>query len=555
MRKKNKSLSFICMLGVFLLVLSACGTYSQSGSASSNKNNKTLRLIETDDITSMDSKLATDGISFTAQNQVFEGLYSRNKKGVIVPAVAASQPTTNKAKTIYTFKLRKNAKWSDGSNVTANDFVYAWRAIVDPKTGSQYSYLFDGLIKNADAISKKQKTPDQLGIKALDKYTLQVTLERATPYFESLLVFPVFFPQKEAYVKKQGKQYAQSSSHMIYNGAYVLKNWDTDSDSWAFEKNKYYWDKKIVKTNKIKVEAVKNPGTAANLFTTGKTDRAPLTGEYAKQYRNNKSFISNKQSFVYYIKISEKSKDGKKSELANANFRKALALSVEKTQITKNILADGSIPINGLVPAGLVKDPKTGEDFRKKSGEYLTYDVKKAQSYWTKAQKELGVKSVALTLLNDDQGADKQTAEYLQNQWEKHLPGIKISLRTVPYKNRLSLDQNGDFQLELTRWGPDYADPSTYTDLFKKDNKSYNTEGYANSKYDQLVNDAETKLATAPEERLNNFIKAEKVLLQDDAAIVPLYQNAAAVLQKSYVKDYIVYPNDLTYYKFAYIQK
>lgn len=522
------------ILIISMIGLSACGSKSSSSSGTESKS-KTVNLMENAEIPTMDSKKGTDGVSFTAQNEVFEGLYYLDSKDQPQPGVAASAPQISKDKKTYTIKLRDNAKWSDGSAVTADDFVYAWQKVADPKTGAEYAALFDGILLNATDIINGKKKPEELGVKAINKKTLKITLEKPTPYFYSLLTFPTFYPQKEEYVEKQGEKYATSSKRMLYNGPFVMKGWTNTSKSWSYEKNPNYWGKKNIKVNKINLQVVKEPGAAVNLYNTGKLDRANLTGDYAKQKHNDKDYKTASEAYVYYLKFNQKL-NGKDTFFKNKNLRKALALAIDKKEIVSTVLGNGSTPINGFVPAKFTFNPKTKEDFRKESGDHLVYNKKEAQKYYEKAKKELGKSTFQIELLGDDQEFSKKMTEYLQDQLETTLKGIKIKIKIVPYKSRLKLDEDQKYQLQLTRWGPDYQDPMTFL-ANQITGNNYNRADYSNKEYDKLLKEASTTLSTKPEERWKAMIKAEKILL-DDAGVAPIYQSGTAALQKSNLKGY-----------------
>lgn len=234
--KLKKSWVLALVLSIMAAVLVACGGNDATKDDANKSTKKTVSLMESAEIPSMDSKKGTDGVSFTAQNTVFEGLYYLDKDDQVQPGVAKEDPQINDDQTVYTIKLRDDAKWSNGTPVTANDFVYSWRKIVDPKTAAEYAVIFSGVVKNAAKITAGEMKPEELGVKAIDDTTLEVTLEQPVPYFHSLLTFPTFYPQNEEYVEKQGKDYAKDSDHMIYNGAFTMKDWNNTSKSWSYEK-------------------------------------------------------------------------------------------------------------------------------------------------------------------------------------------------------------------------------------------------------------------------------------------------------------------------------
>ncbi|MBC2287737.1 peptide ABC transporter substrate-binding protein [Listeria farberi] len=528
MLKKNFIMAFfILTLG---LVLAACSSSDSSKDkvTTSTGDKKVVNLMESAEIPSMDSVTGTDGVSFTAQNQVFEGLYYLDKDDQTQPGVAASAPEISKDQKVYTIKLRDDAKWSNGTKVTAHDFVYAWQKIANPATAAEYAVLFDGLIANATDIINGKKKPEELGVKALDDTTLEITLENPTPYFHSLLTFPTFYPQNEKYVESQGENYAKDSDHMIYNGPFVMKDWTNTSKEWKYEKNKNYWDKDTVKVDTINMQVVKEPGAAVNLYSTGKLDRATLTGDYAKQKQNDDDYTTEKEAFIYYLKFNQK-QAGKSTLFANENARKAFALSVDKESLVKTVMGNGSTAINGFVPAEFTFNPETKEDFRKENGDLLTTDKAAAKEYWNKAKKELGIDTLTVELLGDDQDFNKKSSEFLQSALESNLDGLTIKIKTVPYKARLKLDETEDYTLQLTRWGPDYQDPITFLSTTMTGN-NYNRSNYSNKEYDKLLTDASTTYATQPEKRWQAMLDAEKILM-DDVGIAPLYQAGTAVLQ------------------------
>lgn len=232
--KKSKLVWLSSLILVLSVFLAACGTGNdkdtskESGSGSKENSGSVdatqeLNVMETAEIPTMDSVLVTDVVGSNVLNNVNEGLYRLNQENLPIPAMAAEEPKVNKEGTVYTFKIR-DAKWSDGSAVTANDFEYAWKRAIDPKTGSEYgAYMMDGVVKNANAIGKGKAKAADLGVKALDEKTLEVTLEKPVPYFLSLISLSTFLPQKEEFVVAQGKKYASNSDTTLYNGHSFLK--------------------------------------------------------------------------------------------------------------------------------------------------------------------------------------------------------------------------------------------------------------------------------------------------------------------------------------------
>ncbi len=533
-------------------VLVGCGTTAKTkidekATEKTSVSKKVLNLMENSEIGSMDSIFTQDEASINAQSNVFEGLYQLDEKDQLIPAAAKEMPEISEDGKRYTIKLREDGKWSNGDAVTANDFVFAWRKLANPKNQANYFFLLEGTILNGTAITKEEKAPEELGVKALDDYTLEVTLEKPVPYFTSLLAFSPFFPQNEAFVKEKGQDYGTSSEMIVSNGPFLMKNWDQSAMSWDFVRNPDYYDKEKVKSETIHFEVLKETNTVYNLYESGELDVAVLTGDFAKQNRDNPDYEAIERSKVYSLRLNQK-RNEKPSIFANENVRKALAYALDKKSLVDNILADGSKEIYGYIPEKFVYNPETNEDFRQEAGALVKTDAKKAKEYLAKAKAELNG-DVAIELLSRDGDSDRKVAEFIQGQLQETLPGLTINVKTVPLNNAIELMRKGDYELSVGMWGPDYQDPMT----FLESSVSGNRMNYSSPTFDQLIEEATTKYANDPETRWQTLIKAEKVLVEEDAALIPLYQEARSQLVRPGVKG-IQYHNfgATSTYKYAY---
>ncbi len=282
----------------------------------------------------------------------------------------------------YTFKIR-DAQWSNGTPVTAHDFVYAWQRAINPDTASPYGpYLMAGMVKNATEIGEGKAEIADLGIKAEDDKTLIIELERPVAYFLSLMSFGTFLPLNEEFVTAQGDKYATNSEAMIYNGPFSLADWD-GTGNWKYVKNDKYWDADTVKLDEIIVDVVKETSTAVKLYEQGKKDRVTLSAEYAMQYADDPTIINELETAVFYFKMNQV-RDGKPTPLANADIRKAIAKGYNKEELADAVLANGSIAANYLVPTEFTFD-ENGKDFRDYSKEFSAYNVEEAQESGQKA--------------------------------------------------------------------------------------------------------------------------------------------------------------------------
>ncbi|MGP4082194.1 peptide ABC transporter substrate-binding protein [Pseudalkalibacillus sp. R45] len=556
MRKSKWSLllTLTLVLSMFLAACSGGGGNnadgekdSKDGKDSGNKDvPQVLNILESAEIPTMDSVMGTDAVAFQVMAETMEGLMRLGENGEPVEGMAESHEMSEDGKT-YTFKLR-DAQWSNGTPVTANDFVYSWRKAVNPDTGSQYNFIL-GDVKNANAIMAGEMKPEELGVEAVDEKTLKVELEQAVPYFLSLTTFATFLPQNEEFVEEQGDQYALEDDNLIYNGPFTLTEWKHE-EGWVLKKNPDYWDAETVKLEQINVKVVKDTATGVNLYETGKVDRVGLSSEYVNKYKEHDHYKTFQEPVMFYLKMNQERED-----LANVDIRKAIQMAINKEDLVNVILNNGSLAANYFVPKGFVSHPESGEDFREMNGDLVTHDVEKAQEHWEKGLEALGKEEITLEILGGDSEVAKKMDEYMKNQLETNLPGLKIELKGVPFQQRLELDEKMEYDLQNGGWGPDYQDAMTFIDMWVTDG-GHNKTGFSNEEYDKLVKDAKTTLTTEPAKRFEAMLEAEKILIEEEAVLAPLYQRARAQLWQPYVKN--VYTNSFGpdySYKWAYIEK
>lgn len=552
---KLKKLVYLGFISTVVLTLAACSTDSGTEETAAT-GEETLAKEQVvsfgipQEVASLDLATATDKVSFGVLNQIYEGFYRMNAKNEPIPAGAKALAEKSEDGLTYTLELRDGAKWSDGEPVTAHDYVYAWQRVVTPATASEYAYLFES-VKNGAAIIKGEAEPKTLGIEAVSDSEVKITLETPTPYFDSLLAFPTFFPLQEKTVKKYGKDFANSSETATYNGPFVLADFDgVGSDlEWSYKKNDQYWDAEAVKLSEVKAVVVKEASTALNLFEDNMLDDVILTGELAQQYRDNDSYIGERDGRTVYIDTNKGDKD---SQFNNLNLRKALALVVDGEAIVNSVLGDGSTASTGIVPSELAVNPETKKDFVEDSGAHKTFDLEAGKDFFEKAKKELGVETIKFDILTDDNDSTKKIAEYLQGVYKETL-GIETTVTAVTKPIRLDRMSKGDFEMGLTAWGADYNDPSSFLDLFVTGN-SYNRGLYTNPKYDALIEKASTTDATDPKARWATYLEAEKLLLSEDYGVMPIYQVVEGHLRNPKVKGYVSHTAGASYdYKDMYV--
>jgi len=539
--------TILTIAALSVLTLAGCGSQA-SGQTGSGKYaaKQELNWTEPSELASSDLAQATDTLSFTVLQNTQEGLYRLNSKGTPANALATSTKITNGGKP-YTFKLRKDAKWSNGQPVTAKDFVYSWQRTLAPKTASQDAfYLYQ--VENAEAVNQGKKPLNALGIKAHGDYKLTVQLTKPVLYFKKLLAWPLFYPLNQKAVDQYGKKYGTSSATTVYNGPFRLSKWNGTGKSWTLAKNATYWDKKSVRLDKINVAVTESTTTSYNLFNARKTDETLLSGQQIKNNSNSQDFVKRLPTGSQRLDLNEK----KGAALKNADVRKALSLAIDRHQLVNDVLQDGSVAAKGYVPAGMGNNPKTGEAFNQEAttATGTSYDLKQAKALLAKG---LGKKPLDLTLSVSDTDTSKQTAEFVQSSLEK-LPNVKVTIKTVPYVQLINQQNNGNYELTLANWQSVFADPINFLDVFES-NSSYNTGGWKNSQYDKLLDEAENQDGNQPSKRWTKLVQAEKILMNDQGTI-PLFQTAKSQLLRHNVKGIIYNPAGVPYdFKTTYIAK
>lgn len=538
--KLAKSGAVVALSAVFL---AACGKSSDNSAS----DKQVLNWSESAELPSMDLSKATDTVSFNQLNNSMEGLYRLGKNSKIEPGIATKTEVSDDGLT-YTFTLRKNAKWSNGDPVTAKDFVYSWQRTVDPKTGSQYAYLFDG-VANAQDIMDGKKQPSELGIKADGDYKLVVTLDKQVPYFKLLMGFPVFFPQNQKVVEEYGDKYGTASKYMVYNGPFVLKDWTGTNLSWTLAKNNKYWDKSKVKLDEINYKVNKSTTTAYNLYQSGKVDATVLGAEQARQLKGQTGYIDRKQASVFYLQLNEQ-----KTEFANTKIRQAISKAIDRDQYVKQVLAGASTPAKGFVSSGLAE--RDGKDFADAAyvKSAVDYNEKDAKKLFEEGLKEVGQDKIEFSILGDDTDTSKKATEFLQSEITETFGSdkVKVTVSNVPFKTRLARTEQKNFDVVVSGWGADFADPISFLDLMTSDN-SQNAGGWKNEEYDRLIEASKTTDANDEAKRWDDLVQAEKILM-DDQGVIPLYQRTEPWMVKPSVKNIIFNSAGVSYnFKEAYI--
>lgn len=502
------------------------GNTSQSDSSSVNSGGSTEASVVNMNIESEPPTLCSldcyDVVSMNVLRHVMEGLTRLDDDNNVIPGIAEKWDVSEDELT-YTFHLR-DAKWSNGDPVTADDFVFGWQKMLDPEYGAVYSYLYYD-IKGAKDYNTGTGSLEDVAIKAIDDKTLEVVLERPTPYFDFLCAQASFLPINQKFYESLDKDgsnlYGTEAENLLFNGPFVITRWDHDSKI-TVEKNADYYGADDIKLDTVNMEMVSDANTAYNMFVGGELDMVSLnTGDQiAQAEKDGYEVLTKSNGATYYFEFNLSD-----PTLANENIRKALAYAVDRKSLTENILKDSSTAALSFTNPDITAN---GSSFQAQVGDIIKDgDSEAAKAALAQGMKELGITELPkLTLTISDKDSDKTQAAAYQEYWKQNL-GLEVEVLSMPYKSQLSAIKSGDYQICFTAWGPDYNDPSTFLDVFSS-GSGMNDTGYASEEYDKLL--VQAKAETDPAKRSELFVQAEQKLLEDmPIAPITFYNRAYLV--------------------------
>jgi len=506
---------------VTAMVAAGCSNNAnnQAGGTDSGKAPaQELRINLSAEPPALDSSIATTNPTFTILNAINEGLYRLDKDGKPQPALAKDLPNISPDGLVYTITLRDGLTWADGTPLKADDFEYAYKRTLDPATKAKYATMLSWIKGGADLNKAKPEEVEakkaQVGVKAKDDKTLEITLEKPVAFFTDQLSMPLFFPQQSETVKKHGDKYGADADKVVGAGPFKLEKWDHEQQL-VLVKNDKYWDAANVKLTKVTVNVVKDANTSLNMYETNQVDLTELRGEQFKMYQGKPDLTLKKEFVTSYIMFNGKSVPA----LNNVKVRQALNMAIDRKSYTEVVLGGSSIPSTGLVPV-TVSDGNKAE-FRKVAGDTQpAADPAKAKTLLAEGLQELGLTSMPkFKLTADDTETSKKSIEFIQAQWKQNL-GVEVTGEPLPFALRVKNQQESNFDALISLWGADYNDPMTFLDMWLSDNKSFNYMSYNNPKYDELVKGADKEADLAKRSKM--LVEAEK-LLMNDSPISPIY--------------------------------
>ena len=530
--KAKKLIAVLLVLAMSVMMFTACGSKddgnkgnAENGTSGNADNEKETENKESlypgtsgeNEITvnisteppEMFTVTTTDSTSFSIIRHVMENLVMLDPDNQPIPGVAKDWKVSDDQLT-YNFYLREDMKWTNGEPVTAHDFVFAWKCLLNQEFASDYAY-FGYIFKNGEKYYNGEVGEDELGFKAVSDYELEITLENPTTYFVSTLAFGVFAPLKEKAYNEIGTAYGTDADKMVYNGAYKMTSWEHENKV-VLEKNPDYWNADQISLEKINMVMIKDANAALNAYKAGEVDMVGLNGEQVELMKSEgEPIYTYDDGAVSYLEFNLND-----PFLQNKNLRKALAYAVDKQAFVTAILKNNSQPATSFTAPAV---DGLNDKFAKEVGELVpAFDPEKAKEYYATALDELGVDTVDLTLIADDTDAAVENAAFVQEQLRVNL-GIDIKVENMPFKSRLKRMSTKDFSMVFALWGPDYNDPMTYLDMFETGNGNNHTS-FTSEDYDELLGKIRAELD--PTTRMGYLVELEK-LLMDELPIAPIY--------------------------------
>jgi oligopeptide transport system substrate-binding protein len=531
-RKDFLKLGGAGLAGATLLGTAGCGVFSGSGGGGGGGGSSKSVVINLEQtVKDLDSAQTTDSVSTEILQNVMSGLYRLDPNSRPFPDMAEGVDISEDGLN-HTFTLRDGIKWSNGDPVTSQDFKYAWLRALDPKTASLYAYIISTFVKGADEYNTGKGSPDDVAIETPDDKTLKVTLLSPAPYWLGLTSFFTYLPQQQKFVEQQGDKYANGTENLLYNGPYKMTQFNPTSGV-TVVKNEDYWNADNVDISKVEAKIVKETDTAVNLFESGELDETVIDSEFVTEYKGKPELETVTQFATGYLAFNHEV-----PILKNENVRRAIQMGFDRAAMNYKILNNGSEPATGLVPDGIAGPGN--QTFREAEGPTMPdYDPQKAKELFQKGTEEVG-ENPEIELLSEDDSLTRDFVTFLQSELEKM--GAKIDVKLQPFAQRLKLEEEGKFQISAQAWIADYDDPMTFLDLFES-SSPYNTSiagHYKNERYDQLINSARNE--TDAGKRMDMLLEAEKILVEEDAAIAPWRFYGSAYLVKTTITRFVNQP-------------
>ncbi|WP_203332200.1 peptide ABC transporter substrate-binding protein [Planococcus beigongshangi] len=527
------------LMAMFVFVLAACTASEDAGEETPDEGgestegttesggDKILLLNNGAEPTSFDPSIGFDAVSWSALNNLMEGLTRLDESSQPVEATAEAIDISEDGLT-YTFTIREEANWSNGEPVTAGDFVFAWRHMLDPETASPAAFLAY-FIEGAEAFNSGEGSAEDVAVVAEDDKTLVVTLTAPTEAFLNIITNPSFFPIHEATAAENPQWHTEAES-FVGNGPFKLASWSHD-ESFTFEKNEEYWDAEAVKLDGVEWEMVNDENTEYQMYEAGDLDVSNVPSELSEQLMDSPDLVTLDQAGTYFYRYNVEMEP-----FNNKKVRQALAFAVNQDDIVQYVTKNGEKPAYGFTSYGF--EGPDGTDFRDAAGDIVKFDAEKAKQLLEEGMAEEGWETLPeITITYSTSPSHQIIAETLQDQFKQTLD-IDVKLQNVESSVFAADQKEFKYQLSRSSFLSDYADPVNALESFIT-GSSMNRTQWSNPEFDQLIADAKTE--TDSEARWQMLIEAEKILM-DEMPIFPIHFYNQVQLEKEGVEGILRHP-------------
>ena len=500
------------------------------------KTEKVLYLNNGDEPTSFDPSVGFNTVSWTSLNNLMEGL-TRLSEDHLAEEAAAEEIDVSEDGLTYTFKIREDAKWSNGDSVVAADFVYGWLHMLDPETASPAAFLAY-FIDGAEAYNTGEGSADNVAVKAVDESTFEVILNAPTESFLNIITNPSFFPVNEKVASEDPKWHTNAET-FVGNGPFKLVDWKHDV-SLTFEKNENYWDADVVNLDRIEWAMVIDSTTEYQMYESGDLDVSGVPAELAEQLVDDEDVRIDDQAGVYFYRFNTSMEP-----FTNAKIRRAFGLAVNQEEMVEYVTKNDEKPAHGFVSFGFIGPD--GKEFRESAGKYVEFDADEAKSLLEEGMKEEGYSELPpVTLTYSTSESHQNIAVALQANF-KDVLDVDVELQNVEGSVFLADQKEHKYQMSRSSFIYDYADPLNALESFVTDSPMNRTT-WSNADYDKLI--AKIKGEVDEEARWELLQQADK-LLMDEMPVFPIYFYNQISLEKPGVTGILRHPVGYTDYKRA----
>ena len=515
-------LIFCMMAGISAGTLHADSFHPETGEELSDNQTFSYRML--DEFPTLDPQLNQDSEGFDVLRDLFEGLYNQDATGNLVPGVAERHVITNANRT-YIFHLRDTAKWSNGDPLTAHDFVYAWRRAVDPAMASPYAwYVGLSMISNASEIIAGETLPEDLGVTAVDDYTLEVHLEQPLPYFPEMTTYATFFPTHRSTIERYGAAWTRPEN-IVSNGAYILTK-HVPKEYHTRERNPYYWNNNATFIEQVTGKVVNDENLALTRYLAGELD---MTGVPSGQYPNLLASYPDEAKSVpilcsYYFAINHT--DSGHPALRDQRVRKALSYAIDRDVIVNSVLKGGQYPAYNFTHWATAGFKMPGIDYIKLSQvdrDSIAKSLMQEAGYGRESD-------LKFRFIYNTSESHKLIATVVSQMWKQKL-GIEVELANYEWKTYLDIRSSQQFDLARAGWCGDYNEASTFLDVMTSGN-TVNSGRFSNSQVDHLMEEAKKQV-----DPQSHYSEVE-IILADEMAIIPVYHYSSVFMLKTDIKGW-----------------